>query len=259
MKKILEFTLWEMKTPSSYGAFHIIASIIVISSAILFAWKLRNVKEKGHKRILAIVGFGLLIFEVYKILIHAIVDPYGWGFLGAFPFQLCSIPMYLSLICLLPINEKVKTYFYEFMFSVNMFGVLIAFIEPSGINHPYITLTIHAYIWHASLIFLGLYLYFSKKACTDKKSFYKVVSVYLIACFIAQIINIIFKDSTKINNFYISPYNQTPIIVFNDIWARYGWLVNMILYVVAIILVSCIIYYIGYSFRLLKSKKSKES
>lgn len=141
------------------------------------------------------------------------------------------------------------------MFAVNMFGGMMAFIEPSGIQHTYITLTVHAYIWHMALIFVGLYLYFSRRACIQPRAYGKAVAVYLLSCVIAQGFNLIFGD--KINCFYISPYKQSPLAVFKDIYASCGWIVNMLLLILALVLASAAVYYIGYALRV-KAAKRKE-
>lgn len=183
-----------------------------------------------------------------------LVNPYGWGFFGAFPFQLCSVPMYLGLFCALCKNEKINSYLYEFMFAVNMFGGLMAFIEPSGINHPYLTITLHAYIWHASLIFLGLYLYFSGRACRDVYSYRKSAMIYLCSCVLAQTFNLIFAG--EVNCFYISPYIRSPLAVFKNIYEACGWVVNMILIILGVFIASAVVYYVGYAFRVYSARKS---
>jgi len=123
----------------------------------------------------------------------------------------------------------------------------MAFIEPSGIQHTYVTLTAHAYIWHMLLIFLGLYLYLSKRACMDRVSYKKAAVVYLASCALAQGLNLIFAG--KINCFYISPYIQSPLAVFKDIYAACGWFVNMLLLILALLIASAVVYYIGYFLR----------
>ena len=181
------------------------------------------------------------------------VNPYNWGFWGCFPYQLCSVPMYLSLFCAFCRNKKLNSWLYEFMFAVNMFGGMMAFIEPSGINHAYWTLTLHAYIWHMLLIFIGLYLYFSKRACMDKHSYKKGIVCYFASAALAQGLNVAFAG--KINCFYLSPFVQSPLAVFKDIYAACGWLVNMLLMLLAITLASAIVYYVGYFARIKLYKK----
>lgn len=247
MTRFLHWTAWKMDMPAAYGPFHIICTALLLAITIFAAWRLRNTTEKQNRLVLITVGGFLLITEVYKILFHIVVDPYGWGFWGVFPFQLCSVPMYLSIICAFLRKKHINHWLYEFMFAVNMFGGLMAFIEPSGIQHTYVTLTAHAYIWHMLLIFLGLYLYLSKRACMDRFSYIKAAVVYLASCALAQGLNLIFAG--KINCFYISPYIQSPLAVFKDIYAACGWFVNMLLLILALLIASAVVYYIGYFLR----------
>ena len=259
MYEFLKWTAWEMERPTSYGLFHILATIILLAITILGVYLLRKTNDKQNKIVLGVTGGVLLLFEVYKILFHVYLDPYGWGgFWGVFPFQLCSLPMYLCIVCALIRSDKVNSWLYECMFAINIVGGIMGFIEPSGINHDYWTLTLHAYIWHMSLVFIALYLYKTKRACMNAKNYYKAVAVYLSSCAVAQMFNIIFK-SKGINCYYISPYVQSPLAVFKDIWANFGWFANMLLLPIAILLASALIYYLGYYLRKINSKKQIEN
>lgn len=254
MRAFLYWTAWEMEKPASYGAFHILMTLGLLLLTVFVAWRLRNADEKTNRVVMGVVGGFLLLTEVYKIAFHLTVNPYAWGFWGAFPFQLCSVPMYLSLFCAFCRNQKVSHWLYEGMFAVNMLGGIMAFLEPSGIQHGYVTLTLHAYIWHMLLIFLGLYLYMSKRACTDQGSYKKAALMYLGSCVVAQGFNLIFGD--KVNCFYISPYVQSPLAVFKNIYAACGWLVNMVLMILGVLLASAAIYYIGWWIRTRSAQKA---
>lgn len=247
MKEFLFWTAWEMQKPKAYGTFHILMTLGLLGLTILSAWLLRNTNDKQNRIVLGVTGGFLILTEVYKIAFHITVNPYNWYFWGAFPFQLCSLPMYLCLICAFSKNNKFNSWLYEGMFAVNMFGGIMAFLEPSGIQHGFLTLTLHAYIWHMLLIFVGLYLYMSKRCCNDVRSYKKSAIVYLVSCAVAQGFNLIFKD--KINCFYISPYVRSPLAVFKNIYENYGWLTNFVLMVIAMLLASAIVYYIGYALR----------
>lgn len=254
MSEFFYWTAWEMEKPAAYGWFHILLTAILLAITIAAAWSLRNTSRKQNRIVLGVVGGFLLLTEVYKIAFHMTVNPYGWSFWGAFPFQLCSVPMYLSLLCAFSKNERFNSWLYENMFAVNMVGGIMAFLEPSGIQHGYVTLTFHAYIWHMLLIFLGLYLYMSKRVCIDSRSYLKAVTVYLTSCVVAQGFNVIFGD--KINCFYISWVVQSPLAVFKDIYAACGGVVNMLLMILAMLLASSAIYYIGYGIRIRNRKKT---
>ncbi|MBQ7884993.1 MAG: YwaF family protein [Clostridia bacterium] len=253
MKSFFEALAIPMDKPQSYGAFHLIFFIVGLAVSILIAWLLRKTNEKQNKIVLGFVGAFLIIAEVLKQLFYYYIignETYQWWI---FPFQLCSVPMYLCLISLFLPECKFRECLFEFMFSINMFGGFIAFLEPSGLNHPWLFLTLHAYIWHMLLIFLGLYLYFSKRVCNTKKGYLKAIATFIVLAGVAQIINITL-NKPGLNMFYISPYVQSPLAVFSMFWEKLGWLPNMLLYLLAITIASAVVYYIFYSFRKSKNK-----
>ena len=93
-----ESIAWPMERPPSYGTFHILFTLIGFAVCSLGAWKLRKVSDKFAGRILFSCGLFLTVSEVFKQLFYyyAMMDNcYSWG---DFPFQLCSIPMYMCLI-----------------------------------------------------------------------------------------------------------------------------------------------------------------
>lgn len=135
---------------------------------------------------------------------------------------------------------------------------MASLIEPSGLCHEYWTLTLHAFIWHIMLVFVGLYLTISNRSNNNLKDF-----VYALVSFggcvsIAEILNIIFKKQ-GINMFYISPYQTSPIIVFTQINQKYGWLVNCILYLFALSLGSFIIHVVIVGIKKLIAKRKLET
>ena len=67
---------------------------------------------------------------------------------GIFLFQLCSVPMYLCL--LLPLLQtawhgRIARAFYTFLQDYGLLGGVMALAEPSGLMHPYWTLTLHGF------------------------------------------------------------------------------------------------------------------
>ncbi|MBQ4612408.1 MAG: YwaF family protein [Clostridia bacterium] len=254
MSELMQSTAWRMDMPARYGVFHWVFTAILLALTIFAAWRLRHTNEKQNRVVLGVVGAFLLVTEVYKIAFHMTVNPYDWEFFGCFPFQLCSVPMYLCIVCALCKNERVNAWLYECMFAVNMFGGIMAFLEPSGIQHTYITLTVHAYVWHMMLVFVGFYLYASRRVCTQSRFCYKGIAVFLGTCVIAQVFNLVFAG--EVNCFYISPYVQSPLAVFKDIYAACGWVVNMVLFIFGLTIAATLVYYIGYAARRLTAPKT---
>lgn len=244
-----------MERPKSYGAFHLTFALVGIAVAVVLAYLLRKTNDKQNRILLLSVGIFLVIAELYKQFFYYFVVHDHHYPTWIIPFQLCSVPMYLCIFCGICKNEKVNSWFYDFMFAYNLLGGAISFTEPSGLNHPYLTLTLHAYIWHLSLVFLGFYLYFSKRACNDWKGYLRASVVFLGCAAIAQLLNVTIINIDSINMFFISPFERSPIVVFEDFWENLGWFANMILFLLALIIASAVVYFAGYGARLLKRRK----
>jgi hypothetical protein len=132
---------------------------------------------------------------------------------------------------------------YHFMTTFNLLGGLMAFIEPSGIVHEYWTLTLHAFIWHMCLVFVGFYLIASGRCAKTRKDFLYAIITFLVLCVIAFCINLIFWEASKgdINMFYVGP-RYSPLIVFKDISQKFGWYVSTLLYIPVVTLGAFIIF-----------------
>ncbi|MBP3619647.1 MAG: YwaF family protein [Clostridia bacterium] len=259
MEKFFKWTAWPMTQPQSYGVFHLTFTFVGLAVVILLAFLLRKLSNKQNRILLLCIGLFLLVMEIYKQLFYFYV--YGGGqdwTWWIFPFQLCSVPMYLCIFCGFCKSERINSVLYDFMFAFNFIGGVITFTEPSGINHPYWTLTLHAYIWHMLLIFLGVYLFWSKRACVSWKGYLKSLSVLGVCVLIAQIINVSLQGIDGTTMFFISPYAPNNLPFFSGIYANYGWIVNMILFVLALVLAGGICYYLFYLFRILHEKQKQK-
>lgn len=228
---MMAFTAWPMEKPKAYGPFHLIFFFVGLAVSIIFAWRLRKLDDKGHRRLLMGVGLFLLITELYKQLFYFCYigqNTYQWWI---FPFQLCSVPMYLCLIAPNLKNRAVAGGMYNFMVYFNLLGGFIAFLEPSGLVHEYLTLTLHAFFWHMMLVFVGLYLAFSHRAGIRMRDFSTAVLTFLALAVLAFIINLAFRkvSNGSINMFFVGPSNSS-LIVFKDIAKNCGWYISTLAY-----------------------------
>lgn len=142
---LLRLTAWPMTPPVLYGPFHLLAAFGGSAAAIWAAWLFSpkdhpNTNTRIHQqkfdRIMLISGVILLIGELYKQLMNFYVvngHVYDWWI---FPFQLCSLPMYLCPLLIMIHNEKRHRILCTFLLDFNMMGAVATFIDPSGIFHP---------------------------------------------------------------------------------------------------------------------------
>jgi len=243
LNNFFESIAWPMETPDAYGTFHILFTLIGFSVCVFFSWKLHNVSDRTAGYILFACGLVLSVSEVFKqfFCYYVIADnTYHWG---EFPFQLCSIPMYLCLSTPWLKNKKLQRSLYSFMVLYNLLGGAISFAEPSGLLHGYLFLTIHSCLWHMLLVFVGLFLCMSGRGGTEKGDYASATRIFIILCGAAFGLNCLvqFGLEKEMNMFFVGPGNS-PIIVFKQISEWFGWYINTPVYIFAVCLGAYIIF-----------------
>ncbi len=240
---LLQATAFPMTPPQAYGPFHLTFTIVGFVLSVFLAWKLRRIGERKGNLLLFCMGLFLLICEIYKQLFHYYCygEPgYKWWI---FPFQMCSVPMYFCLIAPFLRPGCVRKGMYNFMMIYNLMGGMITFFEPSGINHAYWGLTLHAYVWHMSLVFIGLFLGFSGLGGRSMKDYRSASVTFVVLCVIAFCINVLLFDAAggDINMFFVGPANSS-LVVFKDIAENFGWYFSTLLYIPAVCLGAYVVF-----------------
>lgn len=244
---------WEMTPPPAYGLVHIIILIVGFAVCLSGAWLLRGANERQNKIILLTYAGILIASEIFKQIFLFYVCCDGAICWGEFPFQMCSLPMYLCPIAVFTKNERLRDAAYSFMMCFNMMGGLGGAFEPSGIFNGHVVLTVHAVFWHFSLIFLSFYIAFSRRGGDGNQGYFDMIKLFVLCCFIAFAINSFagtYLNST-VNMFFVGP-NNPPVIILGDIAEKFGWVASTVLYIPAASIGAAIIY------RLCGIGKSKE-
>jgi hypothetical protein len=243
MDKLMAATAWEMTPPPAYGAFHLSFTFVGVALSFLLAYKLRNLGERGHKAVLFCSSMFLIITEIYKQCFYYFYRENHEYNYGIFPFQLCSVPMYLCMIAVFLKPGKVRDGIYGFMTTYNLLGGIMAFIEPSGITHGYLTLTLHAYLWHMTLIFIGFYLILSGNFAKTNREYLRATVTFVALCAVAFAINVSLWDVSggAINMFFVGPRNSS-LAVFKQISKACGWYISTLLYIPTVMLGAYLVY-----------------
>ncbi len=236
--------------PEAYGVFHLTFVALSLLLIIGLCCLLRRRSDKTFRIIMFSIGTALLLSEIYKQLYYLYAaggEGYDWYI---FPFQLCSVPMYLSIVIGCMKKNRLRDAMCEYIASIGLLGGIMAYAEPSGIlNSHYFTL-IHSCLWHALLVFIGLYVLVTGNACRQLKNYTKVLGVLGGVVLTATALNLIFHNKPDFNMCYISPFYGTPLAVFNSfdgffqgILGQYpGRIVSILIYIIALILGGLILY-----------------
>lgn len=201
-----------------------------------------------HGRIFFICGFVMLCSELWKQITLATLSghfQYNWWY---FPFQLCSIPMYLSLLYPF-VRRNVQHTLTAFFMTYTLLGGIAVFADTSGLHYPVTVLTVHSYLWHILLIIMGigsgcifLYRFFMQKKRTgfsrpsiyqfSFRPFFYATGLYFVLCLTAEILNLSLDRFGTINMFYINPHYQMQQVIFRELVPLIGNPAAICLYII---------------------------
>ena len=267
----LQMTSWRMYQPHIGGVFHVFAVMITVTLAVFAAVLVirstcsrRVLSESsierygaggqtGYKkriRILAFLGWLMALSEIYKqLFLYYIVNEgaFDWWF---FPFQLCSVPMYMCILLPL-VKEKVQTVLLTFMTGFTFLSAVCALIYPEDMLRPYVSLTVHGFAWHGVLLLISIVAGASGMADLTLKGYLRSVWLFLGLAAAAVGINVIGERmsagsalSSYPNMFYLSPFHPSNQPFVDIVEKSLGRLPAMAVYTVAIIVIAGVIDFI---------------
>jgi len=231
--------------PPMFGLFHILWLAIILVFNVLIFFIFRN--ESEEKLIKAIHFFGILmvIGEVWKqwfCYTHIFQREINLWF---FPWQLCSMAMYLSFF--LPLMKgKFQDAAIVFLSTFSLFAAIIAILIPSDMLRPQLIFASHGFIYHGIMIAESILSILIIKARIKRRkdiSFLPSAYLFLGMTAVAEVINIIgysiLKDiHISPNMFYITPYYETTQLGLNYIAKALGIFPEIAIYLSGIILFS---------------------
>lgn len=216
-----------------YGVFHLLWVLLGIPAAVAVAYGLRKMDGGAGKRFLTALWIVFFVSEIYKQLYLTFAVGHGEYQYWYFPFQLCSMPLYLCLPAAYAKPGKFKSALCTFLCGFSILGGLLTLAFPEDLMNRPLSLTLHGFTWHILLIFLGCWLGFSGYGCTGRyrHNFLGACLVYLVCATLALGLNFALWEpsSQGINMFYLGPMPSTQP-VFSAITEKIGWLGNLPIY-----------------------------
>lgn len=276
-----------------------------LAAAALAAWLACRLPLKRQNLLLNLLAALFPLSEIWKqlLLTWANGGVYRWWY---FPFQLCSMPLYLlplrQLLILhlrqlhaLHLRQShalrlrrvrllswLSSVLTDFLADFGLLAGLFAFADQTGMRCALPVLTLHSYLWHFAMIFLGLFLILSgrhsrsssaarqesayapgqplsrfRRAAHEnggekvRKSsgFLPAAILFLILAGIAELLNFLLRGRGSIDMFYISPWEPSTQVVLRDIAARLGRGPEILLYLGLILLGAGLIHLCAAAFR----------
>lgn len=255
-EKLLYFLQREMKEPTTFGWFHLLWIILVVISIIILYKCKKYYNEKQLKVVLAVYGLIALMLEVlkqliwsfnYDVLTNTITWDYQWY---SFPFQLCTTSIFISLICLLLKKGKIRNCLLSYLSYITILGSFFTMIMPDSCFTNDILVNIHTMWLHLGSFVVSVYLLMSGEVKINLKSLKNAIFVFFAFVIIAVMMNIIIYNSGILNGetfnmFYISPYFESSLPVFDIIQKNSPYIIYLLIYVLALSLGALMVYLIS--------------
>jgi hypothetical protein len=252
---ILNMTAWRMDAPQLFGVFHICALVLTaafaLAAAVLFA---RHVdSSRSICSTLKVTGWVLVVLEVYKqLFLYFVVNGKAFDF-WFFPFQLCSIPMYLCILLPL-VGPNIRRTFMTFMGGYTFVSAVAALVFPEDILRPFVTLTLHGFVWHGLLLFISMFIFLTGSTESDAHGLRRAAGLYVILSIVAVMMNIAFESvmpAIRSANpgithdwaamFYLNPFHISPQPVVSTVQEAAGIPLGLLLYTLVIAVISSLI------------------
>ena len=255
-EKIVMFLRFEMKTPVSFGAFHLAFLLLTIVATVFLIWKFRNSDEKTIRRLLLGAWITLMILEIYKQVVFSyrediyvpghMIWSYQWYI---FPFQLCSSPLYVFPFAAFLKKGHVKDAVVSFLATFSVFGGLAVMIYPNDVFTSLGGVNVQTMIHHGSQVAVGLLLAARYRSNWSFKVFLKGIIPFAILSSVAILLNeIMFSHFTNhsinaaFNMFYISRHYSCSLPVLSAIYPKVPYVAFLLIYLLGFVLVSGIIF-----------------
>ena len=245
---LLDKTAWSMEAPQLFGSFHIISALLAAASAAAAAvcFARRDAGKKDITTVLFLTGCVLVLLEAYKQLFLYYIVNDGAFDLWFFPFQLCSVPMYLCV--LLPLmKDGLRVPAMTFMGGYTFVSASAALIWPEDMLRPYISLTVHGFVWHGLLLFISLLILMTGSADTGPRGRRGAAALYSAMCLAALGINTAAEHIMPAIRaahpsvahdwaamFYLNPYHISPQPVVSTVQHAAGIPAGLILYALTV-------------------------
>ncbi|MBR2343200.1 MAG: YwaF family protein [Clostridia bacterium] len=267
--KLLEFLETKGETPTMYGAFHIVFIVLVALATFLLCKFFGSSSERTYRRIVLIGWIAMVVLEVYKQIIYAVsfengafVWDYEWY---AFPYQLCSTPLYVMPFAALLKNGRVRDAAMAYLATFSFFGGLVVFIYPGDVFVSTIGISAQSMIHHGMQIVIGIYTAFYNRKRFNFGFFLHAVPAFAALCAAALIMNIgvyhAFAASgieDTFNMFYISPYFPCTLPLLGDvIWPNVPYAAFLVIYILGFCIAAYVLYIIQYGLMRLGGNRVK--
>ena len=250
--------------PGAFSWFHLLWLGIMVVGCVVMALTVAR-KHNGKIDRIVIAAFSVILIgcEVFKQLFW--FEFYGYYRFEIFPFQFCSVPIYIAIAAAIVRSEKVREVLYRFLAFYGIIGGLAVMLIPASVLYTYfVAMSLHSMIWHSILVIMGVYLIVSR-GYGKKLSELKAPSLMLLGFIVVAIIGNILVYNLHLNTpncqpgdnlsmFFISPYYPTQLPLLGAV-QEISYPLFVLCYIVLFNLFSLMVWGTAKLVRIAKDKK----
>ncbi len=233
MQTMLDWTWGDINNgdvgPGMFSWFHLLWLGIMIAACIAVGLTVARKHSPKYDRIMIGIFAVILIgCEVFKQLFW--FKFYGYYRFEIFPYQFCSVPIYVAIAASVIPSAKARELCYRFLAFFGIIGGLAVMAVPTAVLYTYfVPMSLHAMLWHSVLVVMGVYLIISRGYGKDIREM--IAPAVMLLCFIALAIvgNILVyhlhlntpacQPGDNLSMFYISPYYPTQLPLLGAVQA----------------------------------------
>ena len=274
LQELLRFLDTSMEMPGLFGWFHILWLGITAAAT----WAMCRFGKGKERKVMLWTAIVVIVLEVYKQVNYSfsyeggIAFDYQWY---AFPFQFCSTPMYIGLLAgitkptisakktpgaiteetttAMPVRNcqrrlaaegKVHDALCCYLATFALFAGLCVMAYPGDVFTDIVGINIQTMICHGSMVAIGIYLLYTGYVKLEHKTILKAAAVFAVCVLLAVGLNELAHLSAleeTFNMFFISPYWECTLPVYNLVHNVLPFPVNLLVYIAGFTAASWII------------------
>lgn len=225
MSKFIDWTWGDINAgdvgPGMFSWFHLLSlAVVIIACVVICILVAKKPNPKCDRIVVSVFSVILLICEVFKQLFW--YEFYGYYRFEIFPYQFCTVPIYVSIVASVIPSNKIREVCYRFLAFYGIIGGLAVMLVPTAVLYTYfVAMSLHSMIWHSILVIMGVYLIVSRGYGKKIKELFVPSLMLLGFVIIALIGNILVyklhlgtencQPGDNLSMFYISPFYDTQL------------------------------------------------
>ena len=221
-----------MPIPTLFGWFHILWLLLTAGATVGLCLLYKHGKIKNPLDVVFYTAMIVIALEIFKQFRYSfsydgiVQFDYQWY---AFPWQFCSIPMYVGLLAGLT-RGKLQSALLDFLATFAVFAGACVMVYPGDVYTSSVWINIQSMVCHASMIVVGVFLYYTGTVKARHKTILGGMAVFSVAVCMAVLLNELafvvgIVPNETFNMFFVSRHCAPSLPVYSLVQAvvPYPW------------------------------------